>query len=234
MAMQPTPDAGALPPRHGRRILIALLILLLILLPLYLWPLRGGLGALPWGSALSGPPKDPRNPSAVAVIPGDVWDALMGGASQAPPGPPKPRNLTMIAELEPRTWSGVVDADAGGPPFSGPPGGSPPQSWLAGLVDQTDYKASDADSSSSTPTGSGQGNPSGWLGIPGFGDTPRGLFGGGGPGPSRAVFSPPSNDPAPQPTPEPTTIVLVGVNVALLSAAAWKRRRRVQEITPIG
>jgi len=47
-------DAESLPSRRGWRGLIALLILLLILLPLYLWPLRGGLRGLPGASALPG------------------------------------------------------------------------------------------------------------------------------------------------------------------------------------
>jgi len=79
--------AGSLPSRRGRWILIALLILLLILLPLYLWPLRGGLGGLPGASALSGSVRDPRSAAAVARIPRDVWDALMGHVDAPPPSP---------------------------------------------------------------------------------------------------------------------------------------------------
>jgi hypothetical protein len=92
-----------LPSRRGRRILIALLILLLILLPLYLWPLRGGLGGLPGASAVPGSVHDPRSAAAVARIPGDVWDALMGHVDALPPSLPPtkpPRNLTMIIQAE--------------------------------------------------------------------------------------------------------------------------------------
>jgi len=115
-------DAHSLPSRRGRRVLIALLILLLILLPLYLWPLRWGLGGLPGASALPGSPRDPRSAAAVARIPGDVWDALMGPVDAPPPSPPPttpPRNLTMITQAE--QFGSGLDQDAGGAPLSESP-----------------------------------------------------------------------------------------------------------------
>lgn len=250
--MRPTPDADALSSRRGRRILIALLILLLILLPLYLWPLRGGLGALPRVAALSGLPKDPRNPAALATIPADVWDALMAGAAQPPQGPPnperppKPRNLTMIAEHEPGAAPGAFDPGAGGFPGTALLGGSSPPSMLAGLTDQTQYKGSDEGSSpvstpgqfGAGPYGEGQGNGSGWYGGGGFGGGfPNGLgpFGNGGPSFRNPIISlDPGDTAALQPTPEPTTIALVGLNVAVFSAIVWKRRHRQQETHSIG
>ena len=51
--MPSTSDTATLSSGRGRRIAIGLLILLLILLPLYLWPLRAGLGARPWATALT-------------------------------------------------------------------------------------------------------------------------------------------------------------------------------------
>ena len=75
---------SALP--RGRRIAIALLILLLIALPLYLWPLRGGGAGLPGAAALSGLPRDPRDATAVAHLPADVWDGLMDEGRTGPKG----------------------------------------------------------------------------------------------------------------------------------------------------
>jgi len=108
-------DADALPSRRARRGLIGLLILLLILLPLYLWPLRGSLGGLPGGSALPGSPRDPRSAAAVARIPGDVWDALMGHPAVPSPHPPtKPlRNLTMITQGEGIPGGGLDEGSGG-------------------------------------------------------------------------------------------------------------------------
>src|SRR5207244_874833 len=63
-------------PPQGRRIAIALLILLLIALPLYLWPLRGSGTGLPGAATHSGLPRDPRDASALAHIPADVADSV--------------------------------------------------------------------------------------------------------------------------------------------------------------
>src|SRR5258707_1443734 len=98
MRRSSSPESAA--PR-GRRIAIVLLILLLIALPLYLWPLRGGGTGLPGAAALSGPPRDPRDAAAVAHLPADVWDGLMDEGRTGPQGATRhvPRNLHRIARL---------------------------------------------------------------------------------------------------------------------------------------
>jgi hypothetical protein len=241
-------DSGFLPPRRGRRILVALLVLLLILLPLYLWPLRGSFGGLPSASALLGSMLDPRDPAAAARIPGDVWDALMGGTDAAPapsPGPP-PRNLTMISELE-EYRAGGLDAGIRGSLLDEDPSmlahaligqvGTPWQTWEGAA-------ASGDGETTSSPSPPGAGSPSGstgdgtpWAGIPPLGGSP-GYLGpwtsggpGGplGPGPVFPLAAPP----APTPTPEPGTLLLMGSTLGLLGAAAWKRQRR-REIPTIG
>jgi len=234
-------DAESLSLRRGRRGLIALLIALLILLPLYLWPLRGGLGALPGSSARPGPARDPRSAAAVAQIPGDVWDALMGHTPAPPPSLPPvkpPRNLTMIAEAS-EIPGGVPDEGAGGTPLSDSPSALA-RGMLArlGSSDLSDGGPGDGDAPSvpvefvSTPpggTGTGTG-PGGFGpgGYPGLGNL--GPWTGGGPGAPRLVSLGPtldSGDPGDlAPTPEPATLLLVGSNLALLGAAAWKRCRR--------
>ena len=238
-------DAESLPSRRSRRILIALLILLLILLPLYLWPLRGGLGGLPGASALPGSVRDPRSAAALARIPGDVWDALMGHVDAPPPSSPPPtappRNLTMITQAEAFS-GGALDDDMGDAPLS-----ESPRSMLAqigGLVNLSDaasggtaYTSSTlvdlvSDSSNGGPAGgAGTGNP--WSGFAPSGSSGLGgPFAGGGPGggphfSSQGPTFDPGNPGALEPTPEPTTLVLVGSNLALLGVAAWKRRSRV-------
>ena len=238
-------DAESLPSRRGRWILIALLILLLILLPLYLWPLRGGPGGLPGASALPGSVGDPRSAAAVARIPGDVWDALMGHVNAPAPSPP-PRNLTMITQAE-EFPGGGLDQDAGGTPLSASPS-SRVRGMLAqlgGLSDLSDGTAGGADtpsapvdfvsdSSSGGPGGAtGTGNP--WSafapsGSPGLGDLGPWTGGGSGGGPRFSIpglIFDPGNPGALEPTPEPATLVLVGSNLALLGVVAWKRRWRV-------
>ncbi|MGH7415225.1 MAG: PEP-CTERM sorting domain-containing protein [Candidatus Rokuibacteriota bacterium] len=235
-------DAESPPWRRGRTIVVALLVLLLILLPLYLWPLRGALSGLPGASWLPGSLRDPRSPAAVARIPSEVWEALMGRAAAPPPLPAASpsRNLTMISEFEPTTDEGLASplaremiAELGPSAPSGDPSGwnsggddSPPTSipWLA-----------------SNPVGApGTGNswprfgPGGHPSIDGLGP-----WQGGGPGGEPRFTTPPTFDPggpgAPTPTPEPATLVLVGSNLVLLGAAAWKRRRqRLETIPPIG
>jgi len=225
------------------------LILLLILLPLYLWPLRGGLSGLPGASALPGAVRDPRSATAVAQIPRDVWDALMGHTHAPPPSPPPakpPRNLTMIVSAEGIPGSGLEEG-AGGPLSDGP--SSLARGMLAqlGPSDLSDGSPGGGDGPAtpvefaSTPgggTGTGQ-TPSGFGpgGYPGLGNL--GPWNGGGPGrePRRSGLTP-TLDPADPgdlaPTPEPATILLVGSNLALLGAAAWKRCRRRLGIRPIG
>jgi PEP-CTERM motif len=236
------PDPEPLPSRRGRRVLIALLILLL--LPLYLWSLRGGLGGLPGATALPGSVRDPRSAAAVARIPGDVWDALMGYVDAPPPSPPAtkaPRNLTMITEAEEIAGSGLDRDTSGAPLFDNP--SSLARGLLAHPGGSSDLSASNQGGAEtpSTPVefladspsgglggGTGAGNP--WTGFgPGgyFGPLTGGRPGGGGPrfsGPG-PTFDP-SNPGVLEPTPEPATLVLVGSNLALLGVAAWKRHRR--------
>jgi hypothetical protein len=236
-------DAESLPSRRGRRILIALLFLLLILLPLYLWPLRGGLGGLPGASLVPGWVRDPRSAAAVARIPGDVWDALMGHVDAPPPSPPPtkpPRNLTMITQADEIPGSGL-DQDAGASLARGM------VAQLGGSSELSDGTPGGADAPSapteflaaSPDSGSGTGNP--WSGFgpggyPGFGNLGPMTGGGSGGGPRFSSPGPPfdfgnpgdsGNPGALEPTPEPGTLVLVGSNLALLGVAAWRRRRRV-------
>ena len=230
-------DAGPLSSRRGRRILIALLILLLILLPLYLWPLRGGLGGLPGVSALPGSVLDPRSAGALARIPGDVWDALMGRTEEPPLSPPPTeplRNLTMITQAEEISGSGLdqdtlVESLARG--GAAQPGGS---SDLSDTVPGgSDALSTPGDLLAANPNGGPDGGSGGgpWSGF-GPGGSP-GFGAGGGSGGGGPRFSSPGStlDPdhpgALEPTPEPGTLVLIGSNLALLGAAAWKRRRRV-------
>ena len=251
----PSPsDAAALSSGRGRRIAIALLILLLIMLPLYLWPWRAGLVAFPWtGARPGGVTKDPRDPAALARIPGDVWDALMSHAPHAAPGSPSSssgsRNLTMImsheggggASLAEQGWSDVVSQ-------------SPSAEALpAGVSDGGEDASGEASSShASMPEPSGTRSGGAWDhagpwpgggGVPGIG--PSGGAGGlragasglavGGDEPAMGpvVLNPAVDDPvAPHPTPEPGTIALVGLNVALLSRVAWKHRRNKEQRHP--
>jgi hypothetical protein len=249
-------DAEPLPSRRGRRGLIALLILLLILLPLYLWPLRGGLGALPGSSTLPGSARDPRSAAALAQIPGDVWDALMGHA-HAPPPPPAPlatppRNLTMITSTEGlpgRGLPGSLDERTGGTTlFDGP-------ALARGMFAQP----GSSDLSDASPGGSPElASPMEFVSTPGGGTGPGGAPGGFGPGgypslgslgnlgpwpgagpgggPSVVSLAPPLDPGGPgdlAPTPEPATLLLLGSNFALLGAAAFVRRRRRLGIPPI-
>ncbi len=241
--MRLTPESDPLPRRHGRRISIALLILLLILLPLYLWPLRSAMTGPRGAAALSGPARDPRNASEVARIPGDVWDALMGRTAEPPPSAPAlnpPRNLTMIAQLE--EIAGVEAIDVG----SGPrhPG-------MLSLLDDASHSLESNASGDGSPSSplqflatpssgeQGTGNGSDWVGSNGYaGLSDLGPWGGGGPG-GRGRGAPlltssdptwnPSDPGSLAPTPEPTTILLLGSNLTLLGVTAWRRRRRRQE-----
>ena len=244
--MRQPPGSGPAPPRRWRRILIALLILLLILLPLYLWPLRAGVGGLPDASALPGRPRDPRDTTALAAIPADVWDDLMG---RTPPRPTAPRNLTMIAKLDEIAAAGPFDF--GEPEYSHPGlAGSPSLGRLTSdeLGGGTDSSGGESGFGESSPapaqsiaalggTG-GQGSGSGWGGYPGLANL--GPWGGGGGFGGRGSSGPSSDGPgpiwdpsdSPTPTPEPTTIVLIGSNLMFFGAAAWKRRRREKGSAP--
>jgi hypothetical protein len=243
-------DAEPLPSRRGRRGLIALAILLLILLPLYLWPLRGGLGGLPGASALPGPVRDPRSAAAVAQIPGDVWDALMGHTHALPPSPPPtklPSNLTMITSAEGLPGSGLPGDESGATPSDSPAALARGMLAQLGSSDLSDGSFGGGAALSSpvefvsTPgggTGTG-GAPSGFGpgSYPGLGNL--GPWHGGGPGGGPRVSSlAPTLDPGDPgdlaPTPEPATLLLVGSNLALLAAAAWRRCRRRLGILPIG
>ena len=240
MRLSSGPESVA--PRRGRRIVVALLILLLILLPLYLWPLRGSGTGLPGATALSRPPRDPRDPAAIAHLPADVWEGLMSegpSGRQGESSPKAPGNLTRIAQLDddigaggsvPPWYDGLYRGHGitglfadGSDRASGQPGGggdSPPApvEFLAGPT-------------SGESTGSGNGRDGGGsFGLPGLG-----LFtGGGGPGGRGGsalptFFTDAGDLGAPEPTPEPTTILLVGSNLALLGAAARRRLRGAQE-----
>jgi hypothetical protein len=241
-------DAEAPPARRGRRLLIALLILLLALLPLYLWPLRGGVRGLPAASALPASPPDPRSATGLARIPPEVWDALMRQGETAPTAAPSaaaPRNLTMISSLEGDVAGGL------GPEPSPDDTALLGRSMIAALDGLPDPggDGSGSDGSPSTPGPSLSGSA---VSAPGTGGSASalalggypmlgGLGPGGGdrglrlPGPGATFAAGGLGDPgAPAPTPEPATLLLVGSNVALLGAAAWKRRRRRPKTSAIG
>ena len=234
------------PPR-GRRIAIILLILLLIALPLYLWPLRGSGTGLPGMAALFGPPRDPRDATAVAHLPADVWDALMDEGRRGrkieirqPPG-----NLTRIADLEEVPGVGPLDVGSGGTSLPWPRD-TRPRPITAFLGNGPD-QSSDT-SSPSAPVqflagppggeGTGSGNGSSGGSYSGFPNNLGPFNGGGGAGGSGGggtlFFSDPGDPSAPAPTPEPATILLIGSNVVLLGAASWRRCRSLKETVPSG
>ena len=238
-------------PRRGRRIVLALLILLLILLPLYLWPLRGGVSGLPGAAALSRPPLDPRDAAAVAHLPADVWEGLMNG-SRGPHGAPPPKgsgNLTRIGPLEDGA-AGPFDIGAGGaslpPRYDALSRGHEITALLGDGLDQASGRSGGAGDSPPAPaqflagatSGESAGSGNGWGGggYSGFPGNLGPFAGGGGPGgpggPSGTTptfFSDPGDPSAPAPTPEPGTLLLVGSNLALLGAVAWRRLRRREE-----
>ena len=237
-------------PPQGRRIAIVLLILLLIALPLYLWPLRGSGTGLPGAAAQSGSPRDPRDASAVAHIPADVWDGLMDDARSGHKGKEgrRPGNLTRFAQLEDGPGAGSMDTRSGG-------GALWPRDTLSrsfGALDSGDRGDGSGGSSGESPSsptqflaspsgnqGSGTGSGSGWSGGYSGGAGNFGPFGGGGGaggsgGGGPFLVGDPGDSSAPAPTPEPTTILLVGSNLALLGAAAWRRLSTMKEGKPIG
>ena len=251
-------DAVPSSSRRNRWAVIALLALLLILLPLYLWPLRGGLSGLPGTSAPPGSVRDPRSAAAVAQISSDVWNALMGRTPAAAPSSPSARprpNLTMITSAE-VPGSGLPGLDDEPLPDS-------PSALARGLLAQFgttgvpdgssgggDAASPSTDPSSASEDGAGTGGapaefgPGGYFTLgnlgPWTGGGPGGGPGGGGPSGGLGGRAPISGlvqalDAGPgdlAPTPEPATLVLVGSNLALLGAAAWRRSRRRLGVPP--
>jgi len=226
------------PPRW-RRIAIIALILLLIALPLYLWPLRGSGTGLPGAGALSGPPRDPRDATAVAHLPSDVWDGLMdeGRAGRKGEARHAPGNLTRIPQLEEVPGSGALSIASGGTslPWSRD---TLPRPITALLGEGTEQSSGSGDSPpapmqflAGPPGGDGTGSGNAWgggyTGSPNsFGSLSSGGGVGGGPGGSGPqFFSDPGDPSVPAPTPEPATILLIGSNVVLLGAASWRRIR---------
>jgi len=241
-----------------------LLILLLIALPLYLWPLRGGGTGLPGAAALSGPARDPRDATAVAHLPADVWEGLMDEGRTGRKGGTRhvPGNLTRIARLEEVPGAGPLGIVSGGTSLSWPRD-TLPRPFTALNGDGPDQSTGTSDSPpapvqflSGPPGGEGTGSGSGWgggtySGLPnnlgpfnggggagGSGGGGAGGSGGGGAGGSGGgsplFFSDPGDPSAPAPTPEPATILLIGSNVVLLGVASWRRFRSTKETYPIG
>lgn len=193
-----------------------------------------------WGAAaLSGSPRDPRNASEVARIPGDVWDALMGRTAEPPPSAPAPkppRNLTMIAQLEEVVGVEAIDVMSG-----------PRHPRMASLPDDASHSLesnASGDGSPSSPVqflatpssgeqGTGNGSDefasNGYPALSNLGPWGGGGSGGRGRGGPLLTSSDPTWNPSdpgsPAPTPEPTTILLVGSNLTLLGVMAWRRRR---------
>jgi hypothetical protein len=88
-----------------------------------------------------------------------------------------------------------------------------------------------------TPIGEGTGNPPSAFAPGGYSNSNLGPWPGGAPGGGPRFSSPgPTLDPgAPgdlAPTPEPATLVLLGSQLALVGAAAWRRRRRRLDAPP--
>jgi hypothetical protein len=252
--MRLTSGPESVAPRRGRRIVLALLILLLIVLPLYLWPLRGGGSGLPGAAALSRPPLDPRDAAAVAHLPADVWEGLMGGSSGPHGAPPAKRtgNLTRIEPLDDHP-AGPFDIEGGGslPPRYDPwSRGHEITALLGGGLDRSSGQSGGTDDSLPAPaqflagptSGESTGTGNGWGGggYSGFPGNLGPFAGGGGPGgpggpsgPTPTFFSDPGDASTPAPTPEPGTIVLVGSNLALLGIAAWRRLRGREDAGPM-
>ena len=249
--MRPSTRPESVGSQRGRRIAIILAILLLVGLPLYLWPLRGGIEGLPGAAGLSGAPPDPRSAKALAQLPTDVWDGLMGHHStpsgSSAGGPKGSGNLTRIHPHEEGNGEGPLGFGTVGsfaPRFD--PGSMPPVTALlseagAGSGGSSSSGGPSGDSSpglasgTSSPAGGSGGQGGGWSPFAGGG----GPFGGGGSGggdgftPPGLVAVPGPDDP-PMPTPEPGTLLLVGFNLAVVGATAWRRLNRPQECKPSG
>lgn len=215
------------------RILIALLILLLILLPIYLWPFRAGSDGGPGAAGRAGSVRDPRDPAALAGIPSDVWDRLMGRARAV-------GNLTMITSLQSGDGSESLTSPAGDLEF--------PQIELLLGRQLSPLSGGQPDASGDGPGGEGPlSNPVLFLAGVNSGDPGTGLGGGGfrpgggqggapilgpivrGGGPGGGGGLEPSDLGTPSPTPEPSTLLLVGSNLAAIGAMAWRQRKRKRE-----
>lgn len=239
-------------PPQGRRIAIVLLILLLIALPLYLWPLRGSGTGLLGAATHSGLPRDPRDASAVAHIPADVWDGLMDDGRSGHKGKEshRPGNLTRIAQLEDVLGAGSFDTGSGGVSslwsrdtlsrsFGALDSGDKGDGSGAGTGDSPSSPTQSLGGPSSSQ-GSGTESGGGWNGgySGGAGNNLGPFAGGGGAGGSGDggpfLVGDPGDSSAPAPTPEPTTILLVGSNLALLGAAVWRRLNAMKDGKPIG
>jgi len=251
MRLSSGPESVA--PRRVRRIVLALLILLLIVLPLYLWPLRGGGSGLPDAAALSRPPRDPRDAAAIAHLPADVWEGLMDGPSgrHDEPSLKTPGNLTRIAQLD-EGEAGPLNVGAGGVSFPPRYDALPRGGGIAALLgDESDQSSGESGGPGDSPPapvqflagptpGESPGSGNGWggggySGFPGnLGPFARGGGPGGPSGSAPTFISDPGESGALAPTPEPTTILLVGSNLTLFGAAAWRRLRRRDEAGPMG
>ena len=251
--MRLSSGAESVAPRRVRRIVLALLILLLIVLPLYLWPLRGGGSGLPDAAALSRPPRDPRDAAAIAHLPADVWEGLMDGPSgrHDEPSLKTPGNLTRIAQLD-EGEAGPLNVGAGGVSFPPRYDALPRGGGIAALLgDESDQSSGESGGPGDSPPapvqflagptpGESPGSGNGWggggySGFPGnLGPFARGGGPGGPSGSAPTFISDPGESGALAPTPEPTTILLVGSNLTLFGAAAWRRLRRRDEAGPMG
>ncbi len=224
--------------RGRRRLAILLAILLLVGLPIYLWPFRGGVQGLPGGASRSGVPRDPRSAAAIAQLPADVWDGLMGHRTHRE-GPKRPGNLTRISPLEDGAGHGALGGAAGaatvdlpGPTLAAmladagtAPGGGP------SLLESGPGSSSAAEGDEHT----GNAWNGGYWPFSGIGP----FGGGGGPGgtagsplPTFVAIQDPTDSPTP--TPEPSTLMLVGSNLTLAGAVAWRYVRKRQERKPSG
>lgn len=246
--MSPVARPESVGSRRGRRIAMLLAVLLLTGLPLYLWPLHGGIEGLSGGATVSGAPPDPRSAKAVAQLPADVWAGLMGhGRPRAPSsgGPKVHGNLTRITPHEEGDGTGSSLGSGGGPTV--PPRLGAESTPLIALLgdggagsggDSSGGAAGDSASPSTgaSPSGGGGGGQGGSSPFPG-GVGPFGGGGGSGGGEGSApptFIADPGPDDPPMATPEPGTLLLVGSNLALIGAIAWRCLRRREERKPSG
>ncbi|HZP37560.1 MAG TPA: PEP-CTERM sorting domain-containing protein [Methylomirabilota bacterium] len=241
--MSRTAHSGSAPSRGRRRIAILLAILLLVALPLYLWPFRSGVQGLPGAAAPSGAPRDPRSAAAIAQLSTDVWDGLMGHRTERGrthrEAPRRPGNLTRISPLEDGADPAALGGSGGGGAVMVDLPGAGPIS-VAMLADAGTAPGGGLPESGAGPSSSAGGDeqtgnaPNGgywpFSGVGPFG-------GGGGPGGTAApptFVSGPAPIDSPMPTPEPSTLMLVGSNLTLAGAVAWRYVRKRQERKPSG